>query len=222
MKNHIFCFSSTYWLQLTGTAMGTPAACSYATIAYSQHENKKILTTFCPYLPYYQRYINNIFGIWLPPITGNNNIGGRFKRALNDWGTLEWVVEDPSKQTVFLDLHLKLEGTAITTSTYQKALNLYLYIPPSSAHPPSCLKGLIPGELWCYQLQNNTNDFQVVLTKFIERLTDRGHRIEDLTPLLHQAALAIDCNETPQLTQPTPTHYSSTGSTTQTASKDQT
>jgi hypothetical protein len=193
MKNNIFCFSNTYWLQL----MGTATACSYATISYGQHKNSQILTTLHPYLLYYQRYIDDIFGIWLPPIADNNNKWNRFKTMLNDWDTLKWVVETPSKQTVFLDLHLKLEGTTISTNTYQKDLNLYLYLPPRSAHPPSCLKGLIAGELRCYWLQNGINDFQTILAKFIKWLIDRGRRIEDLTPLLQQAALAIDCNKTP-------------------------
>jgi hypothetical protein len=36
MKNNIFRFADTYWLQLTGTAMGTPTACSYASITYGR------------------------------------------------------------------------------------------------------------------------------------------------------------------------------------------
>jgi hypothetical protein len=47
-----------------------------------------------------------------------------------------------------------------------------------------------------YWLQNNTENFQTILTKFIKRLTDRGHRIDDLIPLLHQAAITIDSNTT--------------------------
>ncbi len=65
MRNNIFSFSNTYWLQLTGTAMGTPTACSYATVAYGQHENSTILTTFHPYLLYYRWYINGISTIFL-------------------------------------------------------------------------------------------------------------------------------------------------------------
>jgi hypothetical protein len=201
MENNIFSFSNTYWLQLTGTAMGTPVACSYATIAYGQHENTKILTTFKPFLLYYRRYIDDIFGIWLPPATGNTKAWEHFKIELNNWGSLKWVLESPSKQTVFLDLQLKLNGTTISTSTYQKDLNLYLYLPPKSAHPPSCLKGLITGELRRYWLQNNAIDFQGILVKFIKRLSERGHRIEDLAPLLRQAALALDRNETRHATE---------------------
>jgi len=196
MKNNIFSFDNTYWLQLTGTAMGTPVACSYATVSYGQHENKNILTTFSPNLLYYRRYIDDIFGIWLPPTSENDDTWEHFKRELNNWGTLEWVTETPSKHTTFLDLHLQLSGTTIITSTHQKDLNLYLYIPPRSAHPPSCLKGLIAGEMRRYWLQNNTENFQTILTKFIKRLTDRGHRIDDLIPLLHQAAITIDSNTT--------------------------
>jgi hypothetical protein len=98
--------------------MGTPVACSYATVAYGQHENKSILMTFSPYLLYYRRYIDGIFGIWLPPIKENDDAWERFKRELNNWGTLEWITENPSKQTTFLDLHLR--GTTIITNTHQK------------------------------------------------------------------------------------------------------
>jgi hypothetical protein len=194
MKNNIFTFADTYWLQLTGTAMGTPVACSYATITYGQHENTSILTKFQPQLLYYRRYIDDIFGIWLPSPTNNNSTWNQFKAALNNWGTLEWVIDTPSHQTVFLDLNISLHNSTITTSTFQKNLNLYLYIPPKSAHPPSCLKGLIAGELRRYWLQNNTKDFIAITTKFLERLTERGHQLDKLTPIFQQAAATLDLN----------------------------
>jgi hypothetical protein len=131
MENNIFSFSSTYWLHTTGTAMGTPVACSYATVAYGQHENKSILTTFSPYLLYYRRYIDDIFGIWLSPITGNDDAWEHFKRELNNWGTLEWITENPAKQTTFLDLHLHLRGTTIITNTHTKKTSTFTY----TSHP---------------------------------------------------------------------------------------
>ena len=43
MRNNIFQFDNTFWIQLTGTAMGTSVACVYATIYYSYHEETKLL-----------------------------------------------------------------------------------------------------------------------------------------------------------------------------------
>jgi hypothetical protein len=111
------------------------------------------------------------------------------------------VVEEPSLHTNFLDLSLHLNGSTITTSTYQKNMNLYLYIPPSSLHPLSCLKGLITGKLRRYFLQNNSEDFEKILIKFIGRLTDRGHKLQDITPLLLQAAVTIDRENIPKNTK---------------------
>jgi hypothetical protein len=71
-------------------------------------------------------------------------------------------------------------------------MNLYLYIPPLSAHPSSCFKGLIFGEIRRYWTQNNPSKFQEILLKFIRRLQDRGHSLQALTPLLTQAAVTLD------------------------------
>jgi hypothetical protein len=67
MNNNIFSFAKTKWSQLLGMAMGTPAACAYATITYGHYENTVILTEFAPNLLYYRCYIDDIFGIWIPP-----------------------------------------------------------------------------------------------------------------------------------------------------------
>jgi hypothetical protein len=53
MDNNIFSFSDSYWLQLSGTAMGTPVACTYAMMSFGQFENKEILPNFQNNLLYY-------------------------------------------------------------------------------------------------------------------------------------------------------------------------
>jgi hypothetical protein len=147
MRNNIFSFADTYWLQLAGTAMGTPVACAYATVTFGHYENTTILPNFSEQLFYYKRYIDDIIGIWIPPEQNQLATWNRFKETLNDWGHLQWKSEEPSKKTVFLDLELELQNSTVITKTFQKKMNLYLYIPPMSAHPPSCLKGLVTGEL---------------------------------------------------------------------------
>ena len=38
MRNNVFSFGNRFFKQANGTAMGTPGACSYATIYYGYHE----------------------------------------------------------------------------------------------------------------------------------------------------------------------------------------
>jgi hypothetical protein len=86
MKNNIFSFASTFWQQLSGTAMGTPVACNYATITYGHFENTVVIPRFKNNLYYYKRYINDIFGIWIPPSTNQLTTWTNFKNTLNQWG----------------------------------------------------------------------------------------------------------------------------------------
>jgi hypothetical protein len=194
MKNNIFSFANTYWLQLCGTAMGTPVACAYATLTFGHYENTVLLPAFSANLLFYLRYIDDIFGIWLPP-PDDGTTWKNFKETLNNWGKLSWTVEELSTQTNFLDLYVSVKENSIVFSTYQKPLNLYLYIPPSSAHPTSCLKGLIKGKLQRYWLQNQSQDFQDLATKFIERLHARGHSIDNLRNIFIQAAESLNLSQ---------------------------
>jgi hypothetical protein len=160
MVNNIFTFADTYWLQLTGTAIGTTVACAYAMVTFEQHKNSVILKNLSNKLLYYRHYIDDIFGIWVPQEPSTNSSWDNFKSTLKNWGNLKWKVEEPTTKTIFLDLEIHIKGSTLTTKTYHKGMNLFLYIPLLSAHPPSCFKGLIAGELRRYWLQNSPKDFQ--------------------------------------------------------------
>jgi hypothetical protein len=62
MVHNIFTFGDTYWVQLSGTAMGSAASPAYATLYFAIH---KQLFNYLELL-YYVRYINNVLGIWTP------------------------------------------------------------------------------------------------------------------------------------------------------------
>jgi hypothetical protein len=85
---------------------------------------------------------------------------------------------------------IRLDTTdSIPTTLFEKPLNLYLYLPPNSAHPPGVLMGLIYGMIRCaYLLTSNPVDYRKYLSKFFTRLRYQGYLKQTLLPLF-QASL---------------------------------
>ena len=170
MKNNIFEFGDSFFLQLIGTAMGTPVACIYATIYYAYHERTYLLQKYARYLCLLRRFIDDMFGIW----TGTDKEFKNFKNDLT-FGQLKWTCIKPTLTVDFLDLTLAIENRHISTKTYQEELNLYLYIPPRSAHPPGMIKGVIASLLNRYKWQNtHQEDFINIVKLLFQRLLARG------------------------------------------------
>ena len=60
MTKNVFQFGSTWWIQLIGTAMGTPCACAYATLYFAYHERTFLQVKYKDNLLLYSRYIDDI------------------------------------------------------------------------------------------------------------------------------------------------------------------
>ena len=172
MRNNIFEWGDTYFRQLRGTAMGTSAACMWATIYYGAHESNALIPTYGHNLPIFLRFIDDIFGIWI----GDTAAWQSFKRDVNDFGILTWEIEEPSTSVDFLDLTISItQDGRLTTKTFQKAMNLYQYIPPHSAHPPGMIKGIVYGLLRNYFKQNSSeSDYIQMAVLLWRRLVARG------------------------------------------------
>ena len=68
MRNCIFKFGDTWWLQNIGTAMGTPCACIYAILFFGYFERTIILRKYKANLLLYKRQIDDVLGIWTDDI----------------------------------------------------------------------------------------------------------------------------------------------------------
>lgn len=171
MRNNIFEWGDMYFLQLLGTAMGTSAACMWATIYFCVHESRKLIPTYQNQLKLLRRFIDDKFGIWV----GTDFEWQCFKQDTNNFGILTWEFEEPSLSVVFLDLTISIERGRIVYKTYQKALNLYQYIPPTSAHPPWMMRGIIYSLMRNYRRQNTYDeDYYEVAIKLFDRHVARG------------------------------------------------
>ena len=102
------------------------------------------------------RWIDDIFGIWCCNECKSLRSCHHWKEFVNSlpFGKLQWDTADPSKSAVFLDLTISIEGKRIITTTYQKPMNSYLYIVPSSNHSPKQIKAIIFQLMKRYRLQN--------------------------------------------------------------------
>eukprot|EP00978_Attheya_sp_CCMP212_P037631 scaffold179174_cov28-Attheya_sp.AAC.1 len=167
--------------------MGTPVACAYATITFGIHENRLILPKYQKYFKLFVRFIDDVFGVW----TGPSDEWINFKHDMDKCGLLRWELLEPCNSVVFLDLSITInrDNMEIKTRSNEKDLNLHLYIPPQSAHPPGVLRSLIFGRLrQFYNLNSNIKNFQHADKNFYTYVLKRGYNEELVQQIFIEAA----------------------------------
>ena len=192
MKNNIIRLGDKYVRQISGTAMGKPPAPPWATLFEGLHEID-YLPLWEAFLRLYRRYIDDTYGLWLPP--AGLTIGEseakwlEFKAEVNNNHGLEWVFSERSLSATFLDTTTTITvGGRIKTTLFEKPMALYLFIPPHSAHPPGVLTGHIFGNvLRIFRLNSDEEDILDDTVRFYRRFLNRGHKRDVLTPLFLKA-----------------------------------
>ena len=204
MKNNLFQFGDTYWLQIDGTAMGVSPSCTYATLYFSEHE--KLLLKHYPEIIFYRRYIDDLFGIWVPTSNNDNVRWKSFQHDLDKCGKLRWNVTERDKSVNFLDLTITIDSDyRINTKLYEKIQNLYLYLPRNSSHSPGNLKGLVAGMIFRTMMLTSCSKTQKIeIQRLFKRLVARGHPPQLLKLLIENAYIKYanpqpkvqsDCND---------------------------
>lgn len=204
MTRNCFRFGDTYWLQKDGTAMGTPPAPSFATLYYGIFE-LELLQSFGSNLHYLRRYIDDQFGVWIhdPDPQVDCQRWQAFKSTQSSFCSLDWIFSPLSSTVNFLDLTIRLEPYTISTSLYEKPLNLHLYIPWNSAHAPHIRKSVITSGIFrILRLVTHRHDQRLHLTKFFTRLLARGYNHSFLYATFQRALklFALRANSRPRRT----------------------
>ena len=148
MTKNVFQLGDTCWLQRVGTAMGESPVPPWATIFFGVHE-EAVLAQYGDRLQLYCCFIDSVLGIWLvdPYPAEDHRKCTAFVSLMQDYYRLEWIFKERLDNVNYMDMTITIYGDRIVTFLYEKAMNLYLYIPAHSSHPPELLTGLVYGNI---------------------------------------------------------------------------
>ena len=173
LKNNYCIFDNTIYLQIKGTAMGTPVAVVYSNLFIFGIEEPLLQEINTQY---YTRYIDDIFAIF-----DSIEEAKQYITMFNSYcPTIQLDTVTTDRSGIFLDLELILinnnDMEKISHKIYQKPINKYQYIPVISNHNPTIFKNFVLQELKRYQLScTNENDFNHIKNQFKNRLKLRGY-----------------------------------------------
>ena len=128
-----------------------------------------------------------------------------FQSEMNDYHGLQWEFSERSNSVNYMDLTITLTNGTIETNLYEKQLNLYLYIPPLSAHPPGVITGLVLGN--CYRiftLVTKAVHRKGHFHNFYNRLLHRGYQPATIKPLFQRAVVQQQTRLLAQQNSPQP------------------
>lgn len=166
-KNY-FTFEESVYLQIKGTAMGTPFAPSYANLYMANLEQNFLASqTHVPLL--WTRFIDDIFLIW----THGEESLKTFLETLNTSYDVHFTWHISPTSVTFLDVTVTLGEEGISTEMYVKPTNPQQYLHFSSCHPRH-VKRAIPRSL---SIRSN---------RLCSRPGDRGKHSENLKNKLTQ------------------------------------
>ena len=147
LKNNYFCFRDEVFLQISGTAMGTKMAPTYAILVvgfleekmytrikeiYSENISNNII---CGWI----RYIDDCWIVWKESY-GDINILKRILQSLHP--SIQFTMETSDNRLNFLDVNIYKDGDKLETDIYHKASDSRSYVPFTSAHPKHILNNI--------------------------------------------------------------------------------
>ena len=142
LENNNFVFNEKNYLQISGTAMGTKFAPTYATlvlgyleiILYKNIEDKHGLNTRNIFENSLKRFLDDVFLIWNKSLISTEEIVD-FMNALHS--KLKFTHETSDTSLPFLDVLIIIENGRIITDIYHKPTDTKQYLDYKSCHPRS-------------------------------------------------------------------------------------
>ena len=170
LKKNYFEFNNEYYLQISGTAMGTRCAPNYAIIFMAELEEQFLARiTLKPRI--WKRFIDDIFIIWNHGETALQDL----LQQLNTFHpTIKFTEEHSEFGISFLDTFTYINGSKLKTRVYHKPTDNKQYLHYSSCHPLQ-QKNAIPYSLLvrakriCTEESHFISEVRMIINKLRER-----------------------------------------------------
>ena len=169
--------------------MGSPPGTGCANLDFGTSE-LDLTTHFQERLPFWKCCVDDGIGIWKhhPDPDIDLQQWDHFAQLINNYGLLKWEISTRTKRVNYMDLTITLHATTIHTTLYEKTMNLYLYLPPHTAHPPGVIKGMIYGMFYrFFRLCSDHDDAILAIKQLYRRLRRRGHTKDYMQPIFKDA-----------------------------------
>ena len=138
LTNNHFEFNGEFYHQLSGTAMGTKLAPSYANLFMTKFEDKYVYTY--PQQPLlWKSFIDDIFLIWPH---GKNSLIEFIEHLNTVHPTIKFTSDISDTQISSLDLSIYLNESTLHTRLYTKPTDRHMYLNYFSEHPMSLKKSI--------------------------------------------------------------------------------
>ena len=149
LKNNNLSFMDNHFLQMAGTAMGTKAAPSYANLFMGCHE-ETIRKTFIWAIPFWTRFIDNIFLIFLST-TNQLQYLQDFMNHLHP--TIKFTFQHSTQQISFLDMKIQIrENHKLSIRLFKNRTDCAAILHFHSNHSLKCKESIAFSQAFRYNL----------------------------------------------------------------------
>ncbi|KAM4704917.1 uncharacterized protein WCC33_009731 [Rhinophrynus dorsalis] len=173
-----FKFERSYYLQTSGTSMGSNIAPSFANLYMPMYEETYILPRYKDEILCYYRFIDDLFLIWKKDAESLSNCV-EFLNGLNT--PIKFTCTASTEQVNFLDITVINNNGKLSTTNYRKPTDRNTLLLRSSCHPKHILNS-VPYSQMVRILRNNDNRDTGLeqMEELITRFKERGYNEQDL------------------------------------------
>lgn len=167
-----FEFDGKFFLQTSGTAMGTKMAPNFANIFMGDLESTFLAS--CPLQPlFYKRYIDDVFFIW-------SYAEHELLKFIADFNSAHPSIRfthSYSKTDInFLDVSVIIKDTTLVTQLYRKPTDSQQYLHFDSCHPRPCRTGIPYSQAHRFKrICSNNDDFDSNTNQLCEVLKEQKY-----------------------------------------------